>query len=40
MPEIWRIVREAEDEDYRFSELVLGIVDSVPFRMRLKEGVL
>jgi hypothetical protein len=34
MPTVRRIVREAEDEDYRFSALVKGIVNSAPFRMR------
>jgi hypothetical protein len=29
-----RIVRDAEDDDYRFSALVKGIANSVPFRMR------
>ncbi len=38
MPVIRRIVNEAEAEDYRFSSLVLGIVKSEPFRMRIKEG--
>ena len=30
------IVREAAAHDYRFSSLVLGIVRSVPFQMRMK----
>jgi hypothetical protein len=34
MPTVRRIVRDAEDGDYRFSALVKGIVNSVPFRMR------
>jgi hypothetical protein len=34
MPTVRRIVRDAEDGDYRFSALVNGIVNSVPFRMR------
>ena len=34
MPTVRRIVREAEDEDYRFSALVKGIANSIPFRMR------
>jgi hypothetical protein len=34
MPTVRRIVREAEDDDYRFSALVKGIANSVPFRMR------
>jgi hypothetical protein len=32
-----QIVRENAASDYRFSELVLGIADSVPFRMRVTE---
>jgi hypothetical protein len=34
MPEIRRIVREAALDDYRLSALIMGVVDSVPFRMR------
>jgi hypothetical protein len=34
MPTVRRIVREAEDDDYRFAALVKGVVNSVPFRMR------
>ena len=33
-PAVRRILRETATEDYRFSALVLGIVDSLPFRMR------
>ena len=33
-PVIRRILREAKSEDYRFSSLIIGIVKSVPFRMR------
>ncbi|HEY8519334.1 MAG TPA: DUF1592 domain-containing protein [Gammaproteobacteria bacterium] len=36
MPAVRRIVRDAAEDDYRFSEIVLGIVNSVPFRMRVK----
>jgi len=36
MPFVREIVRAAEADEYRFSALVLGIVDSVPFRMREK----
>jgi hypothetical protein len=35
MPTVRGIVRRAEREDYRFSELILAVVDSVPFRMRM-----
>ena len=34
MPMIRSIVREAEENDYRFSSLVLGIVQSPAFQMR------
>ncbi len=33
-PAIRKIVRDAKPNDFRFSTLVLGIVDSVPFQMR------
>jgi hypothetical protein len=33
-PAIRKVVRQAKEHDYRFSSLVAGIVDSVPFRMR------
>jgi hypothetical protein len=36
MSAVRRIVREAEPTGYRFSALIEGIVDSVPFRMRAK----
>ncbi|MDX1561699.1 MAG: DUF1592 domain-containing protein, partial [Gammaproteobacteria bacterium] len=36
MPYVREIVRNAEADGYRFSALVLGIVDSVPFRLRQK----
>jgi len=29
-----KVVREARDNDYRFSSLILGIVNSTPFQMR------
>jgi hypothetical protein len=34
MPTVRSIVRDAEDEDYRFAALVKGVANSVPFRMR------
>ena len=34
MPAVRAIVRDAGRRNYRFSSLVLGIVDSVPFQMR------
>ena len=36
MPAVRSIVRDAARRDYRFSSLVLGVVNSVPFRMRIK----
>jgi Protein of unknown function (DUF1592)/Protein of unknown function (DUF1588)/Protein of unknown function (DUF1587)/Protein of unknown function (DUF1585)/Protein of unknown function (DUF1595)/Planctomycete cytochrome C len=36
MPDVRRVLREASAHDYRFSSLVLGIVKSVPFQMRVK----
>jgi hypothetical protein len=36
MPAVRGIVRDAAADDYRFSSLILGIVRSVPFRMKLK----
>ena len=36
MPEVRRVLRKASAHDYRFSSLVLGIVKSVPFQMRVK----
>jgi len=38
MPTVRKIVRDAEGENYRFSALVAGIVNSVPFRMRRAQG--
>ena len=38
MPVVRGILREAEDDDYRFETIVLGIVESPPFRMRVKVG--
>ena len=34
-PAIRKIVGDARDEDYRFSELILGIARSTPFQMRM-----
>ncbi len=36
MPVVRQLLRDAEPKDYRFSAIVLGIVDSAPFRMRVK----
>jgi len=37
-PAIRKIVRDAKRDDYRFSTLVLGVVNSVPFQMRVKRS--
>lgn len=36
MPVVRSIVRQAADEDYRFSTMVLAVVNSEPFRMNMK----
>ena len=36
-PAIRKIVRDAAKDDYRFSSIVIGIVNSVPFQMRRAE---
>jgi hypothetical protein len=36
MPVVRTVAREAAKKDYRFSEIVLGIVKSAPFQMRVK----
>ncbi len=38
MPVVRGIVREMAKNDYHFSSLVLGIVKSAPFQMRVKKG--
>jgi mono/diheme cytochrome c family protein len=38
MPVVRSIVHEAGRHDYRFSSLVLGVVNSMPFRMRRASG--
>ncbi|MDE0102481.1 MAG: DUF1592 domain-containing protein [Bryobacterales bacterium] len=37
-PAVRRIVRDAEKNDFRFSSLILGIVQSPPFQMRSTQG--
>ena len=37
MPVIRSIVRRGAQNDYKFSSLVLGIVDSAPFKLKMKE---
>jgi hypothetical protein len=39
MPVVRQVVRDAAKNDYRFSSLVLGIVKSDPFQMKMKPGV-
>jgi hypothetical protein len=36
MPTVRQIVRDAAPNNYRFSSLVLGVVRSTPFQMRMK----
>jgi hypothetical protein len=36
MPHVRAILRQTEPQGYRLSDIVLGIVDSVPFRMRTR----
>ncbi len=38
MPVVRSVLRTAAAQDYRFSSLILGVVDSVPFQMRMKHG--
>jgi mono/diheme cytochrome c family protein len=38
MPAVRGIVRDAARDDYRFSALIAGIVRSVPFQMKQKDG--
>jgi hypothetical protein len=38
MPSVRAIVRESARRNYRFSSLVLGIVESAPFLLRTKAG--
>jgi hypothetical protein len=38
MPTVRAIVREAAQDDYRFSAVVLGIANSTPFRMKVAES--
>jgi hypothetical protein len=37
MPAVRAIVRDAAQREYRFSAIVMGIVNSTPFRMRLSD---
>jgi len=38
MPVVRAVTRDAARDRYRFSDLVLGIVQSAPFQMRMKEA--
>jgi hypothetical protein len=38
MPVVRSVMREAAHDRYRFSDLVLGLVRSAPFQMRVKEA--
>jgi hypothetical protein len=38
MPAVRAIVRQAGGRDYRFSSLILGVVNSAPFQMRKAES--
>jgi hypothetical protein len=38
MPHVRNILRESAQENYKFSDIVMGIVKSVPFQMRVNEG--
>jgi hypothetical protein len=38
-PAVRKIVRDAREEDYRFSALILGIAESAPFQMRSTESL-
>jgi hypothetical protein len=38
MPVVRAVMHEAAPDRYRFSDLVLGIVKSAPFQMRMKEA--
>ena len=37
-PTVRRIVRDASGEDYRWSSIILGIVNSTPFQMRRSDS--
>jgi hypothetical protein len=39
MPALREIVSEAEENNYKLSELIKGVVNSLPFQYRKKEGV-
>ena len=37
MPEVRAIVRAAREDDYRWSSVILGVIESAPFQMRRTE---
>ncbi len=37
-PTVREVLREAGRNNYSFSSIILGIVDSVPFQMRMSSG--
>ena len=37
MPEVREIVRAAAEDDYRWSSVILGVIESAPFQMRRTE---
>ena len=39
MPAVRKIVSEAGAHDFRFSSLVVGTVESVPFDMKIKTAI-
>jgi hypothetical protein len=38
MPVVRAIVRRGAQNDYHFSSLVLGVVESAPFQMKIKKS--
>jgi uncharacterized protein YceH (UPF0502 family) len=38
MPAVRKIVRESGARNYRFSALVLGVVNSAPFQTKMKKA--
>jgi len=34
MPQVRAIVRTAAEDDYRWSSVILGVIESMPFQMR------
>ena len=38
MPTVRAIVRESSKDDYKFSSIVLGVIKSTPFQMKVKKA--